>query len=202
MPHPDRCTFPLSPEGWIRRQVQQPILPPGPRHAIRRTDTDRFHTWLKEQRAQVLPKSPMAEAIGYALNNGNALRRYTEAGYLSIDNNQAEREMKRIAIRRKNWLFVGSDKGGETAAVLFSFTSTCHRLGINSWTYLQDVLTRLPTMPAERLVELLPDQVASGRGPTGATLGSPSPIPDARPARVQFPPPTHAPSLVSGGTGS
>ena len=133
---------------------------------------DRFHTWLKEQRAQVLPKSPMAEAIGYALNNGNALRRYTEAGYLSIDNNQAEREMKRIAIGRKNWLFVGSDKGGETAAVLFSFTSTCHRLGINSWTYLQDVLTRLPTMPAERLVELLPDRWQAAH-PTGATSGSP-----------------------------
>ena len=91
---------------------------------------DKFKTWLEEQRPQVLPKSPMAEAIGYALNNWTALIRYTEAGFLSIDNNVAEREMKRIAIGRKNWLFVGSDKGGRTAAVLFSFTSTCHRLGI------------------------------------------------------------------------
>ena len=72
---------------------------------------NQFKTWLDEQRPQVLPKSPMAEAIGYALNNWTALIRYTEAGFLSIDNNVAEREMKRIAIGRKNWLFVGSDQG-------------------------------------------------------------------------------------------
>ena len=71
---------------------------------------------------------------------------------MAIDNNVAEREMKRIAIGRKNWLFVGSDNGGRTAAVLFSFTSTCHRLGVEPWAYLQDVLTRLPTTPADRLV--------------------------------------------------
>jgi transposase len=122
-----------------------------------------FHTWLEEQRPKVLPKSPMAEAIGYALNNWAALIRYTEAGFLSIDNNVAEREMKRIAIGRKNWLFVGSDNGGRTAAVLFSFTSTCHRLGIEPWAYLQDVLTRLPSLPAERLVELLPDRWQAAR---------------------------------------
>jgi transposase len=117
-----------------------------------------FQAWLIEQRAQLLPKSPMAEAVGYALNNWSALIRYTEQGYLSIDNNIAEREMKRIAIGRKNWLFVGSDKGGRTAAVLYSFTSTCHRLGIEPWAYLQDVLTQLPALPTERLVELLPDR--------------------------------------------
>jgi transposase len=118
----------------------------------------RFHQWLEGQRPQVLPKSPMAEAIGYALNNWAALVRYTEAGFLAIDNNVAEREMKRIAIGRKNWLFVGSPQGGQTAAVLVSFTSTCQRLGIEPWAYLQDVLTRLPTMPAGELVELLPDR--------------------------------------------
>jgi transposase len=122
-----------------------------------------FHDWLVAQQAQVLPKSPMAEAIGYALNNWTALQRYTEAGFLSIDNNVAEREMKRIAIGRKNWLFVGSDQGGRTAAILFSFTSTCHRLGIEPWAYLQDVLTRLPSLPAERLAELLPDRWQAAR---------------------------------------
>ena len=91
----------------------------------------------------MLPKSPMAEAIGYALNNWTALVRYTEAGFLAIDNNVAEREMKRIAIGRKNWLFVGSPQGGQTAAVLMSFTSTCKRLGVEPWSYLQDVLTSL-----------------------------------------------------------
>jgi hypothetical protein len=122
-----------------------------------------FKTWLDKERDQVLPKSPMAEAIGYALNNWTALIRYTEAGFLSIDNNVAEREMKRIAIGRKNWLFVGSANGGRTAAVLFSFTSTCHRLGIEPWAYLQDVLTRLPRTTVEQLPELLPDRWQAAR---------------------------------------
>jgi transposase len=122
-----------------------------------------FHQWLKGQRQEVLPKSPMGEAIGYALNNWPALVRYTEAGFLAIDNNVAEREMKRIAIGRKNWLFVGSPQGGRTAAVLLSFTSTCYRLGVEPWAYLQDVLTRLPTTPAAELDGLLPDQWQAAR---------------------------------------
>jgi hypothetical protein len=129
----------------------------------------KFHAWLEEQRAQVLPKSPMAEAIGYALNNWTALSRYTEAGFLSIDNNLAEREMKRIAIGRKNWLHVGSDKGGQTAAVLFSFTATCHRLGIEPWAYLQDILSRLPVTPAAQLAELLPDRWQAARQQAAAS---------------------------------
>jgi transposase len=119
-----------------------------------------FHTWLTAQRPEVLPKSPMGEAIGYALNNWEALKRYTEAGFLAIDNNASEREMKRIAIGRKNWLSIGSPRGGQTAAVLFSFTSTCQRLHVEPWAYLQDVLTRLPSQPPERLAELLPDEWA------------------------------------------
>jgi transposase len=116
-----------------------------------------FHKWLEAQRPEVLPRSPMGEAIGYALNNWAALVRYAEAGFLAIDNNVAEREMKRIAIGRKNWLTVGSPRGGRTAAVLFSFTSTCQRLGVEPWAYLRDVLTRLPATPAGQLGELLPD---------------------------------------------
>src|SRR5437667_1681028 len=100
----------------------------------------------------------MAEAIGYALNNWTALIRYTEAGCLAIDNNVAEREMKRIAIGRKNWLFVGSEQGGHTAAVLYSFTSSCQRLGVEPWAYLRDVLTRLPTTAPDQLAALLPDR--------------------------------------------
>lgn len=160
----------LDDEG--RRRMRQEIS----RHFL-----DQFHAWLEEQRPQVLPKSPIAEAINYALNNWTALTRYTEAGFLSIDNNTAEREMKRIAIGRKNWLFVGSDRGGQTAAILFSFTSTCHRLGVEPWAYLQDVLTRLPalaSLPAERraktLAELLPDRWAAARVKT-----IPAPAPSA-----------------------
>ncbi len=129
----------------MRQELSLPIL-------------EQFHQWLLAQRPEVLPKSPMGEAIGYALNNWEALRRYTEAGFLAIDNNVSEREMKKIAIGRKNWLSIGSPRGGQTAAVLFSFTSTCQRLGVEPWAYLQDVLTRLPTMPAKQIGELLPDR--------------------------------------------
>jgi transposase len=95
--------------------------------------------------------------------------RYTEAGFLVIDNNVAEREMKRIAIGRKNWLTVGSPRGGQTAAVLFSFTSTCQRLGVEPWAYLQDVLTRLPTTLAGQLGDLLPGRWQAGRQAKTAT---------------------------------
>jgi transposase len=132
----------------MRQELSLPIL-------------EQFHQWLVTQRPEVLPKSPMGEAISYALNNWEALKRYTAAGFLAIDNNVAEREMKRIAIGRKNWLTVGSPRGGQTAAVLFSFTSTCQRLGVEPWRYLRDVLERLPTWPAERLEELLPDRWAA-----------------------------------------
>jgi transposase len=134
----------------LRQELAVPIL-------------EKFATWLGEEKDKVLPKSPMGEAIGYALNNWSALIRYTEAGYLSIDNNVAEREMKRIAIGRKNWLFVGSARGGQTAAVLISFTATCHRLGIEPWAYLQDVLARLPHMDPADLAELLPDRWQAAR---------------------------------------
>jgi transposase len=112
--------------------------------------------WLLAQKVQVLPKSPIAAAITYALNQWEALKRYTTDGELHIDNNISERTLKLIGIGRNNWLFFGSDAGGKTAAVLFSFTATCKHLGIDTWAYLRDVLTRLPAQPAMALEELLP----------------------------------------------
>jgi transposase len=132
---------------------------------------EQFRAWIDQTYPEVLPKSPMAEALGYARNQWTALVRYTEAGFLAIDNNAAEREMKRIAIGRKNWLFIGSPRGGEMAAVMMSFTSTCHRLEVEPWAYLQDVLTRLPTTPAAGLDGLLPDRWQAER----ARQASPSP---------------------------
>lgn len=117
-----------------------------------------FHAWLLAEQKKLLPKSPLAEAFTYALNQWAALTRYTTCGLLEIDNNAAEREMKRIAVGRKNWLFAGSDQGGATAAVLFSFVSTCQRLGLDAFVYLRDVLRRLPEQPADTLDELLPDR--------------------------------------------
>jgi len=137
--------FSESQRAQMRKDLSLPIL-------------ETFQTWIEKEYPEVLPKSPMAEALGYARNNWTALVRYTEAGYLAIDNNVAEREMKRIAIGRKNWLFIGSPQGGEMAAVMMSFTSTCNRLDVEPWAYLQDVLTRLPATPSEGLDALLPDR--------------------------------------------
>ncbi len=129
--------------------------------------------WLLEQREQVLPKSPMAAAIGYTLNQWEALNRYTTDGDLHIDNNVSERTLKLIGMGRNNWLFLGSDEGGRTAAVLFSFTATCKHLGIDTFAYLRDVLERLPKHPAERLEELLPHRWQAARL-ARATASSPS----------------------------
>ena len=129
----------------MRQELSLPIL-------------EKFRGWIDKEYPEVLPKSPLGEALAYTRNNWTALVRYTEAGFLDIDNNVAEREMKRIAIGRKNWLFIGSKQGGEMAAVMMSFTSTCKRLDVEPWAYLQDVLTRLPTTPVVGLDALLPDR--------------------------------------------
>jgi transposase len=123
-----------------------------------------FHQWLLAQKPHVLPKSPIAAAINYVFNQWEALQRFTTNGDLHIDNNVSERTLKLIGIGRLNWLFVGGDTGGRTAAVLFSFTATCKQLGIDSFSYLRDVLGRLPTHPAECLDELLPHRWAALRG--------------------------------------
>jgi transposase len=119
-----------------------------------------FGMWLDKQAAAVLPKSPLAEAVGYARNQWAALQVYTTAGFLEIDNNPAERALRAVAIGRKNYLFFGSDIGGETAAVLYTFTQTCQALSVEPWRYLRDVLERLPSHPTERLAELLPEEWA------------------------------------------
>jgi transposase len=113
--------------------------------------------WIESKRASVLPKSPLGAAITYATNQWAALNVYVTDGELAIDNNAAERALRGVAIGRKNWLFWGSDRGGKTAAVLSSFVATCKRHGIDPWSYLSDVLTRLPSHPTDRLAELLPD---------------------------------------------
>jgi transposase len=117
---------------------------------------DEFKKWLERVKDEVLPKSPLADAIRYTRNQWEALRRYTEAGYLAMDNNGTERINKLMARGRVNWLFVGSPRGGETAALLLSLVVTCRRLHMDSFAYLRDVFTRLPGMLPSQLDELLP----------------------------------------------
>jgi hypothetical protein len=122
-----------------------------------------FAAWLEEQARLVLPKSPLGQAIAYAQRHWQALVRFTEHGFLNIDNNAAERALRAVALGRKNWLFAGSDQGGHTAAVLYTMTQTCKRHQVDPFAYLRDVLTRLPGQAAERLEELLPQRWAQAQ---------------------------------------
>ena len=118
--------------------------------------------WLDEQRSQALPKSPLGQAVGYALNHWEALQRYLEQGYLSIDNNLSERALRAIALGRNAWGVIGSEAGGQTAAALYSVVGTCKHLGIDPFVWLREALPALfalgekPT--AEQLMEWLPDR--------------------------------------------
>ena len=105
-----------------------------------------------------LPQSPMRKAINYTLALWEELNTYLQDGRLPIDNNLAENAIRPIALGRKNWLFVGSEDGGHTAAVLMSFCISCRKNKINTWKYLKDILQRIQSHPASRLAELLPDQ--------------------------------------------
>jgi transposase len=129
-----------------------------------------FKTWLQSQQAErggpVLPKSPMGQAITYALNQWEALCVYTTDGHLAIDNNAAENALRRVAIGRKNWLFCGSDNGGHTAAVLFSLIATCQRHKVDPFAYLRDVLSRIAATPTSQLDQFLPDHWQAARQTT------------------------------------
>ena len=125
--------------------------------------------WLQGRQypaGPALPKSPMGQAIAYALNQFDALCAYVADGRLNIDNNAAENALRRIAVGRKNWLFCGADAGGHTAAVLFSLIATCDRHRVNAYQYLRDVLTRLPACPISQLHQLLPGQWQPPTSPT------------------------------------
>lgn len=119
-----------------------------------------FHAWLEAVEAKVLPKSPLGQAIGYVLPRWDGLLRYCEDGRLSIDNNLSERALRPCAIGRKNWLFLGSDGGGRTAAILFSVMASCKANQVEPFAYLRDVLSRTSAWDAansSELGQLLPD---------------------------------------------
>ncbi len=123
-----------------------------------RPELARIFLWLRNNKRSFLPQSPMNQAVEYALKIRRRLTRYTEDGRLPIDNNLAENAIRPIALGRKNWLFVGSEAGGQTAAVLMTFCTTCRKLKINTWEYLKDVLQRINTHPMSKIDELLPDR--------------------------------------------
>jgi transposase len=116
----------------------------------------KLHTYLLRIREEVLPKSPAARAVRYALNQWDALTRFLADGDLEIDNGATERANRDIAIGRGNWTFFGSDEGGKTASVLMSFIASCKRCRVEPFAWFRDVLARIATHPVNRLAELLP----------------------------------------------
>lgn len=134
--------------------------PPDERLAVRQAETlpllGRFKSWLEGHFPSLLPKGPLAQAFHYALSNWPALTRFTENGILAPDSNLVERTLRPVAVGRKAWLFAGSPRGGEAAAVAFSLIETAKLNGIEPFAYLKDVLTRIRSHRVDRLAELLP----------------------------------------------
>jgi transposase len=129
----------------LRREQSAPLL-------------EELQDRLLQWKQQLLPKHPMAEAINYALGQWNELNIFSTDGAVPIDNNVSEREMKRVVLNRKNSLFVGNARGGRTAAILASLTSTCRRHDVDPQLYLTQLLINLPTLPISKLPQWLPDQ--------------------------------------------
>jgi hypothetical protein len=123
---------------------------------------EKFLLWKE----QLLPKHPMAEAIQYALSQWQELNVFCSDGAVAIDNNASEREMKRVVLNRKNSLFVGNPRGGRTAAILASLTSTCRRHLIDPQLYLTQLLTNIPKTPISELPNWLPDNWKRRQDPT------------------------------------
>jgi transposase len=117
---------------------------------------ERLAHWLEQQRARHPPKSPIGIAIRYANGQWDELGRFLDDARIPLDNNASERALRRVALGRKNFLFVGDLESGTNLAGLYSLVATCEARAINPFAYLVDVLSRLGEHPASRLDELLP----------------------------------------------
>src|SRR5262245_27708990 len=115
-----------------------------------------LESWLREQRARVSKNSETGKAINYSLKRWNAFTRFLDDGRLCMSNNAAEREMRAVAVGRRNWTFAGSDEGGRRAATIYTLIATAKLNDIDPQAWLADVLDRLPDHPAKRIHELLP----------------------------------------------
>jgi hypothetical protein len=141
-------------EGQIRGR------PPEQRRAERQARAgpvlEDLHAWLKETVRGLSQKSGLGGAIHYALKLWPALTRYVDDGRIEIDNNAAERALRAVALGRKNYLFAGSDAGGERAASIYSLIGSAKLNGIDPEAYLREVFTRIADHPVNRVDELLP----------------------------------------------
>ena len=138
--------------------------PPDERRQTRKDETapllKDLHTWMTQTLAQVSAKSPMALAVGYALSNWTALTQFVDDGRIEAHNNAAERALRCVALGRKNYLHLGSDVGGHSAAVIYTLIGSAKLNGIDPLCYLTHVLQRITQHPINRIDELMPWVVA------------------------------------------
>ena len=133
--------------------------PPEERRAVRQAKSkpllDSLRQWLETTLSKLSRKSDTTAAIRYALSRWDALTRYIEDGHIEIDNNAAERSLRGVALGRKNYLFAGSDAGGERAAAIYSLIGSAKLNGLNPEAYLREVMTRIADHPINRIKDLL-----------------------------------------------
>ncbi len=141
-------------EANVRAQI--PAQRCAVRQARARPLLEGMRVWLEAQSRRVSRKCAISEAIQYGLNHWQALVRYAQDGRIEIDNNAAERALRAVALGRKNFLFGGSDAGGERAAALYSLIGTAKLNGLDPEAYLRDVLARIAEHPINRIDDLLP----------------------------------------------
>jgi transposase len=145
---------------------QPPEVRQGTRQARAGPLLEALHVWLQDTWHQVSRKSALAKAIGYTLKLWPALICYRDDGRIEIDNNAAERALRAVALGRKNYLFAGSDAGGERAAAIYSLIGTAKLNGLDPEAYLRDVLTRIADHPVNRVDELLPWRIVQNPSDT------------------------------------
>ncbi len=144
--------------------------PPDQRVKIRQSKSkpvfDDLEAWLHAQLPNISGKTPLAVAIRYALTRMKKVRPWLDHGFLELDNNAAERSMRPIALGRKNYLFMGSERGGKSAAIAYTLIETAKLNGVDPQAWLTDVLANIADHKINRIDELLPWNVTSETEPT------------------------------------
>ena len=142
----------------IEREING--LPAAQRVAARRAQVAplvaELERWMRGERGKLSRHADVAKAMDYMLKRWDAFARFLDDGRICLTNNAAERELRRVALGRKSWLFAGSDRGGERAAAMYSLIATAKLNDVDPRAWLADVLARIAAHPASRLHELLP----------------------------------------------